>query len=415
MLLYKIMKRAVSLLGLSFCGTAVLVGAAVGYSPALSFRDVTRLAASVFFVDSVTAEGLKDLYRNAGQGDERVKILIVPGHDNGSWGTEFRGVREAEMNAVVGEELARILSSDPRLEVALARTRAGYTPEFQEYFASKKGVVQEFVANKRAVMRELLRQGSVEPVVGGQHNKAADSMVWKLYSFNKWANDHDIDLVVHLHFNDYPGRPYDRPGRYDGFSLYVPEAQFSNAKASRAVAESLFAQFSRFYAESNLPKESSGIIPGQELIAIGAYNTLDAASVLIEYGYIYEDRFLDAAIREKFLKELAFQTALGLKKFFGSFDEVFRRYHTTLLPYDWREPLAAGVRHSPSVLALQAALLSEDLYPPEGDKRTCPLTGSFGPCTARAVKGFQEKYGITPATGALNAATLSALNEKYGR
>ncbi len=407
------MKRIFLLIGLSLCGTAVVVAAAVGLSPAFSFDDLTRLAGSVFFVDSVTAEGLKEAYRNAGQGGGRLKILIVPGHDSESWGTEFRGVKEAEMTVEVGEELARLLSADPRFEVTLARTRAGYAPEFQEYFTNEKSAVQEFVAEKRKVMQGLLTQGSVEPVRGVKHNKAADGVVWRLYSFNKWANEHSVQLVLHIHFNDYPGRPYDRPGRYDGFALYVPEDQFSNAKASRAVAESLFNQFSQFYAESNLPKESSGIVPDQTLIAIGAYNTLDAASVLIEYGYIYEDRFLDPQIREKFLKELAFQTSLGLNKFFGSFDEVFRQFHTTLLPYEWSEPLAVGVRHNPSVLALQAALLSENLYPPEGDKRACPLTGSFGPCTERAVKSFQEKYALPPS-GTLTERTRSALNEKYG-
>ncbi len=408
------MNRIFFLLGLSLCGMAFVVSATIGLSPAFSFDELTRLAGSVFFVDSVTADGLKDAYRNAGQGGAPLKILIVPGHDNDSWGTEFRGVKEAAMTARVGEELARLLSADPRFEITLTRTSAGYAPEFLEYFINEKAAVQAFVAEKRKVMQDLLTNGSVEPVRGVKHNKAADEVVWRLYSFNKWANEHGVQLVIHIHFNDYPGRPKTQPGRYDGFALYVPETQFSNAKASRAVAQTLFTQFSRFYAASNLPKESSGIVPDQTLIAIGAYNTLDAASVLVEYGYIYEDRFLDAGIREKFLKELAFQTALGLNSFFGSFDEVFRQYHTTLLPYEWSEPLAAGSRHNPSVLALQAALLSEKLYPPSGDKRACPLTGSFGPCTERAVRSFQEKYALPPS-GTLTERTRSALNEKYGR
>ena len=366
------MRRALLLLSFSLCGTAAAILLTVGFSSAFSFNDLGQLGASVFFVDSITANGLKTTYQNAAQRGDRVKILIVPGHDNESWGTEFRGVREAEMTAAVGEELARLLASDPHFEVVLTRTSAGYAKEFSDYFVNEKSAVQAFVTSKRQIMNDLQKKGSVEPVVGVRHNRAASDVVWKLYSFNKWANEHGTQIVLHIHFNDYPGRPYDRPGRYDGFALYVPEDQFSNARASRALAASLFTQFSQFYIESNLPKESSGIVPDQDLIAIGAYNTLDAASVLVEYGYIYEDKFLDPRIRGAFLKELAFQTYLGLNKFFGTFEETFRRYPTTFLPHRWDETLQEGVRRNPSVLSLQAALLSERLYPPEGtDKLTC--------------------------------------------
>ena len=69
----------------------------------------------------------------------------------------------------------------------------------------------------------------------------------------------------------------------------------------------------------------------------------------------------------------------------------------------------------PSILSLQAALLFEELYPPAGEsKRDCPLSGSFGPCTALAVKNFQQKYGL-PASGTVGELTLAKLNEIYGR
>ena len=387
----------------------------VARSPLLSFSDVGSFVAGVFFTESVTPEGLKEIYRKAGRGEDKVRVLIVPGHDDEAWGTEFRGIREADMTVAVGEELARRLTSDPLFEPTLVRTRSGYTEEFQTYFQEQRKNVEAFLLEKKQTMRNLVRAGSVHLVEGVIHNSAPNEVALRLHSINKWANEHGIDIVLHIHFNDYPGRPYHRMGRYNGFSLYVPDPQFSNARASRAIATSLFEQFSGFYAESNLPVEDSGIVEDQELIAIGSYNTLDPASVLIEYGYIYEQRFLDDAVRERALKELAFQTYRGLNRFFGKYGELFEKYPTTLLPHTWEKVLGQGAFGDPSVLSLQAALLFEELYPPEGkNKRECPMTGSFGPCTMLAVRRFQEKHGISPS-GTVGERTLQKLNEKYSQ
>ncbi len=371
--------------------------------------------ASVFFVDSITESDLKELFDRAQRGNGKLRVLIVPGHDNESGGTEFRGVREADMNVEVGENLFRLLSADAAYEPVLVRTREGYTPVFKEYFESQKKEIIAFLNEKKALMRTEVRAGTVHFLDGVVHNSAPNDVALKLYGINKWANEHDIHIVIHVHFNDYPGRPRHRTGRYNGFAVYVPDRQFSNAKASHAVAQALFAQLSHFYAESNLPVEDSGVVEDQELIAIGANNTLDPASVLIEYGYIYEQRFLDADIREVTMRELAFQTYRGLNRFFGKYGEVFEKYPTTLLPHDFEQPMKQGTENNPSVLSLQAALLFENLYPPAGEsKRNCPLTGSFGPCTTEAVKLFQQKNGL-PQSGTVGELTLQKLNEKYGR
>ena len=384
-------------------------------SPVLSFADVGNMFASVFFVDSITTQELKERYSGALQGNGRVRVLIVPGHDDEAWGTEFRGVREADMTVMVGEELSRILSADPTYEPILVRTRQGYAKEFQDYFEKEGSSIAEFVKGKKEVMRDLIRAGSVHMTEGVIHNSAPTLVATRLYALNKWANENNVDIVLHIHFNDYPGRQSHRAGRYNGFSIYVPDPQFSNARASIDVAESLFEQFSKFYAESNLPVEDSGVVEDHELIAIGSYNTLDPVGILIEYGYIYEQRFLDASVREAMTRELAFQTYKGLNRFFGNFGEPFERYPTTLLPYEWQEPLGAGTSGKPSVLSLQTALLFENIYPPTGEsKRDCPLTGSFGPCTTRAVKLFQERNSLPPS-GTVGALTLQKLNEKYSK
>lgn len=413
------MKKILSAFLWGVCGSAVVVSAVVLSSRSLSFADsfsdARQMLASVFFVDSITVDQLKDSYMRAKQGDGKVRILIVPGHDEESPGTEFLGLREMDINAKVGEELSRLLSSEPQYEPILVRDHTGYAREFRDYFEKSAGEVRTFIASKKQTMDELKKAGAVHKVTGVIHNSALSTVVGRLYAINLWANTHDVDIVIHIHFNDYPGRRAHSAGRYDGFAIYIPDSQFSNSKASHALGESLLAQFSKFYTKSNLPLEDSGIVSDQQLIAVGAYNTLDPVGLLIEYGYIYESRFQDKEIRDLFLKELAFQTYLGINRFFGKFEEMFRKYPTSLLPHTWNEPLVEGARNRPSVLSLQAALLFENLYPPDGDKRQCPLTGSFGPCTAQAVRGFQQKYGIAPITGSVGELTLAKLNERYSK
>jgi len=408
-------KRFFVILLVSCCGTALVVALSILRSPLLSFGDVRHLFAGVFFTESITPEDLQEIYTRATHGERKLRVLIVPGHDNDAWGTEFRGVHEADMTVELGEELARVLALDSAFEPILTRTKAGYTPEFQNYFGTENDTIATFIAEKKQTMRELVRAGSVHLTDGVLHNSAPNEVARKLYSINKWANEHRVDIVLHLHFNDYPGRRNEKAGRYNGFALYVPDAQFSNARASKVVALSLLKQFLKFYAGSNLPIEDNGVVEDQALIATGSYNTLDPASVLIEYGYIYEQKFVDPEVRSRIFKELAFQTYQGLNRFFGKNGEIFQKYPTTLLPHTWNEPLAPGETGNPSVLSLQAALLFEDLYPPAGrSKRDCPLTGSFGPCTTLAVQGFQQKYGLPPS-GNVGELTLQKLNEKYSR
>lgn len=281
-----------------------------------SFDDMRRAVAGVFFVDSITVGELKEAYAKALRGEGKVKVLIVPGHDNKSWGTEYNGVREADLTVAAGEALAAQFAKNSAYDATLLRDKNGYLPAFETYFTEHKDVVSTEVVAKKKIMKDLLAAGSVERLDGVKHNKAALGVALRLYAINQWANENGFQLILHLHFNDFGGRTPRTTGKYTGFALYVPDGQYSNAKASYAVAEALFAEFSPLFQKSNLPKENAGIVPDQSLIAVGAYNTLNAVSVLIEYAYIYEAPLRTQAGRKEAIERYADTTFRGVERFF---------------------------------------------------------------------------------------------------
>jgi peptidoglycan hydrolase-like protein with peptidoglycan-binding domain len=96
----------------------------------------------------------------------------------------------------------------------------------------------------------------------------------------------------------------------------------------------------------------------------------------------------------------------------------FKNFKTRFFPYEWTADLergsAATANLERDVASLQAALILEGIYPPDGQsKNDCGITGTFGKCTEAGVRAFQNKYDIFPATGAVGEKTREKLNELY--
>lgn len=375
-----------------------------------------QLLAGVFFVDSMTEMQLREKYYRAttSQLSERVKILIVPGHDRDASGTEFKNVKESDVNIELAEYLANFLKEDMSFDVMLARDRNGYHPSLAVYFKQAREDIKNFRKKHKDIMDEMVSKGLIDVRRKVEHNFAPSETVIKLYGINKWSNENDIDIVIHIHFNDYPDRWRGSAGKYSGHSIYVPERQFSNAKVSMALAKPIFDALLTRSAQSNIPVESDGIIEDQELIAVGSYNSLDAAALLIEYGYIYESQFFKESVSPLSLKEMAFQTHRGIQNFFGngvSKEDAL----AVLFPHIWETNLGKGNTNNKDTFLLQMALLNENVYPPKGfTKNNCPLSGSYFSCTKRAVLAFQKKYGIEQ-TGFVGPLTRKQLNILYGQ
>lgn len=246
-----------------------------------------------------------------------IKILIVPGHDNTIWGAEYGNLKEADMNLALAAKIFNILKKDKRFNVYIARDSKGYTKEFEDYLANHKPDIASFLVNAKEKMQENIKNGNFHIQNSSvAHNSVSEDTALRLYGFNKWANENNIDAMIHVHFNDYPRKTKWVLGKHKGFVIYVPEKQSINSASSAKLAKNIFSELRKKYSISTYDKESEGLVPDQKLIALGANNTLleGVRSVLVEYGYIY--RFKNSAMRQEAYINMANLTARGIEKYF---------------------------------------------------------------------------------------------------
>jgi len=392
--------------------TIVVFTALLSFLPRVGKEMLGSLFNTVFPI-TITPEDLQEQFNEG-----TIKILLVPGHDNKNSGAQFHGVREADLNIAIAKFLSMLLKENDRFEVHTARDfeTGNYTKELTSYFARETASIRTFRDDLQQVMNALFTLGIAQNKSTLNHSFAKEEVSLQLYGINKWANEQNIDIVLHIHINDYPRAQQSSPGIYTGFALYVPEAQYPNALASQSIATSILEELAHSLAISNLRYEREGIVEDQDLIAVGSNASREGVSLLIEYGYIYESQFRRPEVRDAYTEELAYRTYQGFKNYFEKDEEEPR---TSLLPYQFDRVLRKGMFGSRDVLSLQAALRREGLYPPPSRiLRECPINGNFGPCTELAVILFQGKYqhdilaplGLTTGTGIVGRATLKKLN-----
>lgn len=371
--------------------------------------------AATFFVASITPEEIRERYSQAGESRrgkakrDVVRVLIVPGHQPKSGGTAFNNIYERDLVLSVATALAELLKANSRYEVMVSRDGQKWHATLDRYFKKNADEIAEFQQDQAAIMARHVRRGNVllstEQV---HHNAATTSAALQLYGINKWANEHNTDIVLHLHINDYAGRRAGEMGRHDGFAVYVPEQQYSNAVASKEIGQAIARRLNAYHATSTLPGENVGVVEDQELIAIGSNNTADSAALLIEYAYIYEPQFHNSAIRELAVADYAYQTYLGLQDFFE--DPISSSYGSLSFPYDWQTLTDHSVTRGPGIYALQAALRHLGFYPPQGESfNACPISGVFLDCTQRALRSYQQAQGLA-ITGVLDSQTTARLD-----
>lgn len=355
------------------------------------------------FSSTISSSEIRAKYQAAATGGSKLRVLIMPGHEPAYGGAEYAGLRERDIAVDIATALAAELSADPRLEVAVARDKAAWSTALSEYFSDNWKAIQKFVKEKKRTMQKLVRSGAIEDrdfEVG--HNTAAPDSAYRLYGISKWANEREYDIVIHAHLNDNVGSQFQ-----SGFAVYVPDHQYGNAEASKALGTSIAYELNRLSASSTIPVENYGIVEDQDLIALGAFNTAEFASVLVEYAYIYESKITHPEARAVVIRDMAYQTYQGIERFLGA----PRASETRALPYAWVPgPMPAGSSSS-QTYALQVGLHRLGFYPPSGELLIgCPVSGYVGECTTRALKAFQKSVGLEE-TGAIGPRTATALKK----
>ncbi len=362
------------------------------------------------------AQILQEKTPDQSQTQRKIRILIVPGHEPDYGGAEFGSIKERDLVVELGQDLERFLKTDNNYQVFITRDTQAWDSIFADYFKNNWDDIAAWKKAARKEISRLISAGSTAiPAPTVIHNNIPTDVAVRLYGINKWANENKIDLVIHIHINDYWGYLANVPGKYSGFVIYLPAQQYSNSTTTGAVAETVFNRLAKYNPVSNLRQESSGLVSDSELIAVGANNTSDAANMLIEYDYIYEPQFVNPKIRGLALKDLAYQTYLGLQDFFGGSngDNSANLYNPSLL-YAWNNSATDKNSDPSDIYALQTALILDDDYPPAGKtKNNCPHSGIFGTCTRAALTAFQNKYGIGDKSGIMDEKTFGLLNNIY--
>lgn len=347
-------------------------------------------------------------YQNGGI----VEVLIVPGHDNHYSGAVFRGQREADMNLMLAQKIAKQLATDPNVFVTVSRDENGFYPPLAEYLDENKDEINKFIIDSKKATNRFLIKNDIEVDTGVTHNDAPGEVAFGLYGINKWIAERSFDLVLHVHFNDDSSHWGDNLGEYGGYTIYVPDKNLPNADKAIPLAQSIGREMRKTFYPSNLPLEKNlsdefGIVPDFKLIAVGSNRTLETPSILVEYSYIYEphmaSEFLDVSTTM-----MARATARGI------FNMLSGPQEWRNLTYTWKRPLSLSVKKDIDVLALQFGLRELGFYPPTNhDRDNCPFTGFYGPCTQKAVKEFQKANNLTP-DGSAGPKTLGIMNGVFG-
>jgi len=382
----------------------IIVGGLLYSSKYYSFQITTKNVSSAMASVSTgtSGDGLvsiadmrNDYTSSITNSQEKVRILIVPGHEPDYGGAQFGSIDERNLVVTIGQDLEQFLQTNNRYQVFITRDTQVWNPTFANYFQNNWNNISswEKLARENAPKLTVFGAPIAVPVI---HITDPTDVALRLYGIIKWANENSIDIMIHLHLNDYPGHSSNTPGKYSGLVIYTPAQQYANSSTTKAIASAIFNRLSLYNPISNLPIESAGIIDDPELIAIGANNTSNAASMLIEYEYIYEPQFVNPKVRDIALKDLAYQTYLGLQDYFNKNNTITAAslYDPTSV-YVWSAPVTNIKSNPDDIYAMQTALIMDGDYPPAGKSRNdCPHSGTFGACTRAAIQAFQKKHDI---------------------
>lgn len=349
---------------------------------------------------------------------KKIRVMIVPAHEPDEGGTQMATpsgeIYERDLAVTIGDDLQEFLDGNGNYQTYVTRTTQAWNPTFQNYFNTNWNAI---VSWEQAAKETAMANPAIAAIFndGEVHNTAPTDDAIRIYGATKWADENDINFMINICVNNYRGNAYNAVGKYTGFVEYYPPNIYDNSSTTKPVAEAVFNRLSLYNPTSDLPIQEPGLIQDPQLIGIGAYNTAKPAAILIEYDYIYEPQFVNPITRPIALKDLAYQTYLGLQDYYTGNTNVTATssYDPSENIYAWNTPVTSKNSNAEDIYAMQTALIMDGDYPPAGMTRNeCPHSGSIGTCTELAVKAFQQKYNITGET-IFGSKTFSLLNAIY--
>jgi N-acetylmuramoyl-L-alanine amidase len=338
----------------------------------------------------------------------KIRVLIVPGHEPDNGGTNYGDLYERNLVVTIGQDFQQFLNNDGHYQTAITRDTQAWDPTFAVYFQNDWNQITSWEQAAKASWNTSTAMN--QSAQGEISNDAAADDAMRLYGIVKWANENNINVMIHMHLNNYPEAMAKRiVGKYSGLVMYMPAPNLGNSAISKPIAEAVFNRLSLYNPISNLPVESQGLETDDSLIAMGAYNTSKVASMLIEYDYMYEPQFVNPQVRMIALKDLAYQTYLGLQDYYNKNMNVTvtSSYDPNKNVYEWNTPVTSKTSNPEDIYAMQTALIMDGDYPPKGmSKNDCPHSGTFGACTREAIQAFQKKNTITESVFGSQTFTL---------
>lgn len=248
------------------------------------------------------------------------KLVVVPGHEPSDGGAHYGDLYERDMNVELAERVAELMRSKDGYSVFVSRTRVSWNPLMLEYFDANRKDILDFKNRSQNLYRLFQSAGLITKVEDRMpHAEINDESAVKLYGLNRWANENEADLLIHVHFNDSSRRDPSLPGKNRGFTIFVPESQLKNSLASKAAATFIYAALEKRFDPQGSSGYRLGLLEDQSLIALGAFDTLESPSVLIEYAYIYEGILGSPEMREKTLSAMAEATLEGIEDYRQTF------------------------------------------------------------------------------------------------
>ena len=243
----------------------------------------------------------------------------MPGHDTNTGGAQFRDIYERDIVVDIAEKIADELNTQSGYNVIVARNTQVWNPILQNYFDDNKQSIIDWKDALQATDKTLMATGQEKVVPDmASHSEVDSKSSLELYGINKWADDNDVDLVIHLHFNNTERADMNEPGSLHGFTMFIPDSQRENSTTSRAIAKDIFTELKKDFSPEIVNNDPDGLIEDQSLIALGASNTLTKPAMLIEYGYVYEEDLWTPSDREKTLSEMATETVAGIIDYVNS-------------------------------------------------------------------------------------------------